>query len=97
MHTRPKSGPQLYKHSCPQSKIFSELLGGTGFLLFEDAIEIGDVVEPAMIRDLRNGMRGVDQHPGSVPQPYLIETVDKGIARAFFDKAAKRHIRHAYQ
>src|ERR1700679_1821913 len=46
--TRPRRGPRLYKHSCPRSEIFSELLWSACLLLFEDAIEIGDVVEPAL-------------------------------------------------
>ena len=87
----------LNKHPRTGIEIFPELLWRTGLLLLKDAVEIGDIVEPAMVGDLGDRMRRIDQHPARMPKPDLIQTIDKGIPCPFFHKPAERHLRHAHQ
>src|SRR6202012_5142800 len=68
-----------------------------GLLFLENAVEIGDIIEPAMIGDLRNGMRRVDEHPARMPKPYLVQTIDKRIPGPLLYEPAERHLRHAHQ
>jgi len=42
-------------------------------------------------------MGSIDQHPGRMAEPYLIQTVDKCIACSLLDKPAERYFRHAHQ
>jgi len=39
-------------------------------------------------------MRGIYQHAAGMPQSYLVQAIDKGIAGAFLDKTAKRNFCH---
>ena len=50
-----------------------------------------------MVSHFGNGLGGIYQHPGSVAQPDLGKTVDKRIARALFEKAAKGGVGHIGQ
>ena len=45
---------------------FPELRRNAKFLSFKNTVEIRYVVEPALIGDLGNGIRRIDQHPRSV-------------------------------
>lgn len=47
---------------------FAEHLRGVPFFLFEDAVEIRDIVETAAIADFRDGSRGVDKLTGGMSE-----------------------------
>src|SRR5450631_3510408 len=85
------------KYSCPGCEIFPEFLGGAILFLFENPVEVGDIVEPAVVGYFRNGMGRIDQHPGCMAQPDLIQAVDEGVSRSFFDEAAEGYFRHTHQ
>lgn len=87
----------LNKYACPRSKVLPELLRGARFLLFKDPVEIGDIVEAAVIGYLGNRMGSIDQHAGSMAQPYFVKAVDEGISSPFFNEPAKGNFGHAHQ
>jgi hypothetical protein len=86
----------LNKHPCSRIEVLPEFLGRAGLFLFEDPVEVGDIIEAAVVGYLSNGMRRVDEHSGSMSQSYLIQAVDKSIARPLFDEPAKGDLRHIY-
>ena len=45
---------------------FFEFFWRTAFFLFEDPVEIGNVVEAAVVSYFRDAMCCIDKHPGSV-------------------------------
>lgn len=55
-------------------------------VFFENAIEIGDVVEPAIVADFRDVLVRFDQLPRSRSQPNLDQELLKGFARTFLDQ-----------
>ena len=78
----------LYKDPRP-GKAFPEVLGGAAFLFLKDAVEIGDIVEAAVIGHFRNGLGGVDEHAGGMAEADLGQAVYKGIAGPLLEKAAE--------
>ena len=49
----------------------AENLGRMSFLFLEDAVEIGDVVESAVVAYFRDRCCGIHQKTGSVSEPYI--------------------------
>jgi hypothetical protein len=88
---------KLNENLRPGSKTFSELFRCAALLLFENAIEVGDIVEPAVIRNFGNGMRSINEFSRSMTQPDLIQRVDKCISCSLFDKATKGYFSHINQ
>lgn len=78
-------------------KAFPEVFGGTAFLLFKNAVEVGNIIKAAVISYLGYGLGGIYQHPGSVAQPYFRKTVYKGVAGTLFEKTAEGGIGHIGQ
>ena len=50
----------LNKHFRARSKTFSECFWSAALFLFEYPVEVGDIVETAVIRNLCYGMGGID-------------------------------------
>ncbi len=86
----------LYKDPSA-GKAFAEFFRCTAFLLPEDAVEVAHIVEAAAVGDLRNGMRGIDQHARCMSQSNFRKAVYKCIAGALFEEAAETHFRHIRQ
>ena len=53
----------------------AEHFWGLPFLLLEDAVEVRDVVESAVVADFRYGCGGVYQHPGGVAEAHVNNVV----------------------
>jgi hypothetical protein len=68
---------------------FPEFFGNTHFFTLKDPVEIGDIVKAAFIGNFGYRGCGVNKHPGSMSKPDLVQTVNKGFARALFDKPTK--------
>ncbi len=70
--------------------------GRTATLLFlEDSVEIAQVVKPAAIANLRDGMRAVDQHPAGIAQTHVDNIVAEVTTRMQLEEAAERAGTHA--
>ena len=59
------------------AEIQPKLRRGASTVFFENAIEIRDVVEAALIADFRNALVGFDQLSGSGSQPDLDQELNK--------------------
>src|SRR5690554_2961566 len=75
-------------------EIFAKLLGRAVFLALEYPVEVGNVVEPTPIGNLRYGLVGIDQQARGVAQSDFVEAVDECLAGAFLDKTAERGFVH---
>ena len=78
-------------------KAFAKILRRAAFLLFEDAVKVGNIIEPAIVGYFSNRLRSVDQHAGGMSQSYFGETVYKRIACTLFEKAAECCVGHIGQ
>ena len=65
-HRRLKIFSILDKHLASTRKTFTERFGCASLFLFKDPVEVGNIIEAAVVGNLGDGMRGVDQHPGSM-------------------------------
>ena len=87
----------LYKHFRARSKTFSEFFWSAALFLFEDPVEVGDIIEAAVVRNFCNGMGGIDQFFGSMSQPDFIQAVNKCIACSLFYEPTEGNFRHIDQ
>lgn len=74
-----------------------ELFGRISLLFPEYPVEVGDVVEAAVVGDFRDGMRGIDQHAAGMADADIGEAVDKPGSRFLLEKAAESHFRFSRQ
>ena len=75
--------------------VFPEFLGRAALLLLEDAVEVGQVVEPALVANLGDGHGGIDQHAGCVADADVDDIVGQGLPGAQLEEAAERSGGHA--
>lgn len=54
-------GSRLYKHPASITIILPKLLWRTALFLFKQPVEIGNIVEAAIVSHFSNRLRGVDQ------------------------------------
>ena len=94
--TQMYAGYQLNKNPC-SGEAFPEIFRRAVFLLFKNAVEVGDIIKPAVVGNFGNRLRGIDKHAGSMSQPYFRQAVDKGIAGTLFKKPAKGSVGHIGQ
>lgn len=59
--------------------VLTELFRGAPFSLFEDAVEVGEVVEATVVADLADGVGGVDQQAGGIAQADVDDVVGDGL------------------
>lgn len=72
----------------------AELVGRHSFLAFEDAIEIGHVIESAAESDLGNGHVRIDEHTRDMSQADFGQRIDETLSGRLFDEAAERNFGH---
>ena len=72
----------------------AELVGRHSLLAFEDAVEIGHVIESAAESDLGNGHVRIDEHTRDMPQADFGQRIDKALSGRLFDEAAERNFGH---
>ena len=59
--------------------VLTELFRGTAFPLLEDTVEVGEIVETAVVADLADGVGGVDQQAGGIAQADVDDVVGDGL------------------
>lgn len=64
------------------------------FAPFEVAVEIGNVVETALVGDFGNGLGGVEQQAGGVSQADVQQALDKSEAGAALKEFTEGNLRH---
>ena len=78
-------------------KTFPEFPWRTTFFSFENAVEIRDIIKPAMVSHFRDRMGGFDQDAARMAQPDFREAVDKSISCPLPEEPAERNIGHICQ
>jgi len=91
-----KDGRKL-NENARSGKTFTEFPWRTAFFLFEYPVEIRDIIEPAMIGDFGNRVRGINQDAARMTQSDLRQAINKCIARPLSEKSAERNITHVGQ
>lgn len=76
--------------------VLAELAGGNSFSLLEDAVEVGHIVESAIVTDFRNRVGRVDQCPGGCSQTYVGQEIDETFGCVLLHKAAERRLAHVH-
>lgn len=74
-----------------------EILWGQSFFAFKGPVEIGNAAEPAGGSDPGNGCPGIDEQPGGMAQPDIIEKIDEVGAGFRLEKTAEGCLRHTHQ
>ena len=59
--------------------VLTELFRGAPFSLFEDAVEVGEVVEATVVADLADGVGGINQQAGGIAQADVDDVVGDGL------------------
>lgn len=87
-------GSNKYPHA---GVITAELAGCTVMLAPKYAVEVREIVEAAGKGNFGNCQGRIDEEPGCVPEPDIVQTFDKSLAGAFLDEAAKRYVEHIHR
>jgi len=74
-----------------------EIFRGQSLLPLKSAVEVGNAGEPAGDGNIGDGGLGIDQQPGSVSQPDIIEEVDEIDAGLGLEKATESGLSHTHQ
>ena len=77
--------------------IIPELLGGAVFLPLEQAVEVREVVEAAIIAYFSNGLGGIHKHTGGIAKTDVDDVVGKSLARAHTEETTEGHGSHPHQ
>lgn len=77
--------------------VFAEGFGGAAFFAFEDAVEIGDVVEATFEADFGDGLCGVDELAGGVADAHVDDVVGECASGTQLEEAAEGGGGHAGQ
>jgi len=75
----------------------SEILWGQCLLPLKGPVEIGNAAESAGDGDIGNGGVGIDQQPGGMSQPDIIEEIDEVDPGLRLEKTAEGGLRHIHQ
>lgn len=59
--------------------VLTELFRGAAFPLLEDAVEVGEIVEATVVADLADGVGGVNQQTGGIPEADVDDVVGDGL------------------
>ena len=87
----------LYKNTTAVIIVFPEFFWSASFFLFEDSVEVGNIIKPAMISHFCNRMGGFDQYAAGMAKSDFSEAVYKSIPRALAEKTTEGNIRHVRQ
>ena len=74
--------------------VLPKLRWGHAFAFFEDAVEVGEVVEAAGIADFSDRLGGVDQKADGEAQADIGQEIDEALAGALLDEAAEGGFAH---
>jgi hypothetical protein len=74
--------------------LFAEIFGHEALALFEDAVEVGEAGEAALLGDLGDGGGGVDEQPGCMTDADVVEIVDEGDAGLGLEETAESGFGH---
>ena len=77
--------------------VFPEFLGRAALLLLEDAVEVGQVVEPALVTDLGHIPCGIHKHPGGKAKTDVDYVVRQGTSCPDAEETAEGHWAHTYK
>ena len=78
-------------------KFLSEFTWGTFFGFFKYAIEVRNIVKPALIADFTDAFFRFDKPSAGITYPCVIYITDKGLPCSLFDKPVKRYGAHIDQ
>ena len=81
------------KNPC-SGKALPELPGRAAFFLFENAVEIRNIVEPAVVSHFCNRIRGIDQYAARMTQADFGEAVNKSISRSLPEETTEGNVGH---
>ena len=76
--------------------VLTKLFRRTTLFLLEDPVEVGKIIETAVITDFGNGTGRVHQQTSGKPQTDINDIVGKSLPRAQPEEAAERNGRHTY-
>ena len=71
--------------------------GGGSFLLLEDADEVGQVIEPAIVTDFGDTRGGVRQHAAGLGDAQVGDVLDKGGVGLLLEEVAEGRLGHVDQ
>lgn len=87
----------LDEHPVVITVVLPEFFWCASFFLPEETVEIGYIIEPAIISYFCYRLGSVYQQPGCMAQPHFQQTVHESDAGPVFKETAERNIRHICQ
>ena len=77
--------------------VFLELFGRAVFLFLKDTVEVREVIEAAVITNLRDGSLRVHQHAGGVTDTDIGDIVGEGLPGPQLEETAESGRGHTYE
>lgn len=85
------------EHPFHADELTAEFAGCAILGLFEDPVEVGDVVESTVITDLADALFGFDEPTGRITDARVVDIIDKSLPGSAFDEAIERYRAHIDQ
>ena len=85
------------EHPFHADELASKLTGCAILGLFKDPVEVGHVVESAVVTDLTDALFGFDEPTGRITDARVVDIIDKGLTGSAFDEAIEGYRAHIDQ